>query len=337
MLASTLQGQPADAERLAQRLLDPLGRAGHGVLGLDVGQQHRELVAAQAGHLVALAQDGAQALAHPLDHQVAVEVAEGVVDLLEPVQVHQQHRHLAAAGAVGQGLLGQGVEHLAVGQPGQRVRHPGAVRVLAPRPGTDPAGHAPTGGDQRQQQAHDQQAGHLTLPARGGALERGHRGVGVQDADRRGGGGAAQRHVGADRGRALGVLALCRGVAGHGHAEVRGGGQLAGALAGDAGVGDAAAGVRPGARPGPRSRRPRGPGAGVHPRALRARGVALGHGAGQGGLAHRAAHDLGLALGGALDLGVPTAGAPDHDRQGHHHQGGDQQSDLDRDRRKAQA
>jgi hypothetical protein len=68
----------------------------HGDVGplqrLLTRQQHRELIAPQARDGVDLPERGLESLAD-LDQQlVAVVVAEGVVDLLEPVQVDQQQR-----------------------------------------------------------------------------------------------------------------------------------------------------------------------------------------------------------------------------------------------------
>ena len=62
-------------------------------------EHHRELVAAEAGHGVALADGLAQAPAD-LDQQLVAEVmAEGVVDLLEAVEVHHDHARPSVAAA----------------------------------------------------------------------------------------------------------------------------------------------------------------------------------------------------------------------------------------------
>ena len=60
-----------------------------------LGQQDRELVAAEPGHGVRRAQRARQPLADQLEQAVAVVVAERVVDLLEVVEVHDHHRALA--------------------------------------------------------------------------------------------------------------------------------------------------------------------------------------------------------------------------------------------------
>ena len=59
---------------------------------LDRAQEDRELVAAQARDGVVLAEQAREALAHLAQHLVAVVVAEGVVDLLEAVEVEQHDR-----------------------------------------------------------------------------------------------------------------------------------------------------------------------------------------------------------------------------------------------------
>ena len=66
----------------------------------EVRQQDDELVAAEPGDAVALPHDPRQPRPDLLKQQVAVVVAERVVDLLETVEVEQQQRDLAF-GAVG--------------------------------------------------------------------------------------------------------------------------------------------------------------------------------------------------------------------------------------------
>src|SRR5512143_2216862 len=69
-----------------------------------VGKHHAELVAAEAGDEVAVAQAGFQRVAELDDELVARLVAEGIVDLLEVVDVQDQQ-------AVGPAVL-QGAEQL---------------------------------------------------------------------------------------------------------------------------------------------------------------------------------------------------------------------------------
>ncbi len=99
------------------------------------GQQDRELVAAEPGDGVDLAHGARQAAADQHEQAVADVVAEGVVDLLEAVEVEQQQRRTGAVplphllerlgGALG--------EALAVGQAGERVGHGLALAVEGDR------------------------------------------------------------------------------------------------------------------------------------------------------------------------------------------------------------
>ena len=74
----------------------PLGhRARRAAVG--VGEQHGELVAAEPGHSRRRAATEPQPGADLLEQDVAVAVAEGVVDLLEAVEVEQQQRRRGAA------------------------------------------------------------------------------------------------------------------------------------------------------------------------------------------------------------------------------------------------
>jgi hypothetical protein len=99
-----------------------------------VGGDHRELVAAEAGHDVGLAQGREQAPRQLPQELVAGGVAEAVVDGFEPVQVEEQQsqrrpRPLGAAA----GALEPALEQRAVGggRSGGR-RAPGAPRSPAP-------------------------------------------------------------------------------------------------------------------------------------------------------------------------------------------------------------
>ena len=82
-----------------------------------------ELVAAQAGQRVALAQAGLQPPRGLHEQVVAGRVAQPVVDRLEVVEVEEEDREgvaLAPPGP-GEGALHQVQEHGAVGQPGERI------------------------------------------------------------------------------------------------------------------------------------------------------------------------------------------------------------------------
>ena len=85
-----------DRDRAGQRV-DQLLRAGRHLLHVaHRAHQHGELVAAQAGDDVALAQARAEALGDLLQQHVAGLVPEGVVDVLEAVEVDEQRRELLA-------------------------------------------------------------------------------------------------------------------------------------------------------------------------------------------------------------------------------------------------
>ena len=120
--AAHLERQPVDHERLAQRGLEDLGHR-LGVVGAEhVGQQHAELVAAEAGHGVGGAQRRLEALGDLLEQHVAVVMAERVVDLLEVVEVHDHHGRAAVAALGGaHGLLDAVAEQHAVREAGERV------------------------------------------------------------------------------------------------------------------------------------------------------------------------------------------------------------------------
>ena len=57
--------------------------------------QDRELVSAEAGDRVDVAQRGDETLADLYEQGVALGMSERVVDLLEPVEIHDQHGPLA--------------------------------------------------------------------------------------------------------------------------------------------------------------------------------------------------------------------------------------------------
>ena len=82
---------PRNGEGILECLMDPGGRLER--LGglLEPLQQHRELVPAQAGQHVAIAQDPADPVSHLDQEFVARLVTERVVDHLEPVEVEEDH------------------------------------------------------------------------------------------------------------------------------------------------------------------------------------------------------------------------------------------------------
>ena len=93
-----------------------------GLLRRRLGQQDRELVAAEAGEHVGLAQAAAQRVGDAHDQLVAGRVAERVVDRLEVVEVEHDRRALRAVALdVGDVALELALERAAVEQAGQRV------------------------------------------------------------------------------------------------------------------------------------------------------------------------------------------------------------------------
>ena len=114
----------------------------------NVRQQDDELVTAEPGDAVALAHDGGQPRADLLQQQVAMVMAESVVDLLEPVEVEEQQRH-PPAGTVRPLDGGQraAAQELAIRQPRERIVVGEVVVVVgllakAPRRVVSPAGRA---------------------------------------------------------------------------------------------------------------------------------------------------------------------------------------------------
>ena len=107
---------------LGQQGHDLACHCGHVVHSRQVRQRHRELVAAEPAHGVPGANGSAQALGHDAQHLVTDVVAECVVDVLEAVQVHKQHRHRTLCALGVQQRLRQAVQvEVTVGQTGERV------------------------------------------------------------------------------------------------------------------------------------------------------------------------------------------------------------------------
>ena len=101
--------------------------------GLDLaGDQDHELVAAEARHGLALAHLQREALGDALQETIPDRVPEAVVDCLEAVEVQEQQRDAAAVRpGVAHRLREALVQHVAVGQPGERVEAGLAVQRLA--------------------------------------------------------------------------------------------------------------------------------------------------------------------------------------------------------------
>jgi hypothetical protein len=109
-------------KRLPDRGLQQLGD----LLGLDRsgarGEQHGELVAAEACHEVDGRGHRRQAQPDLAQQLVTGLMAESVVELLELIEIDEHDHHVAAGGLGGRHVGGQpGEEHPAVGQVGERV------------------------------------------------------------------------------------------------------------------------------------------------------------------------------------------------------------------------
>ncbi len=115
----------------AQRLHDARGQVRRIRGFAHLGLRDHELVAAQACHGVAAAHQGFQALGDGQQQRVTHRMAQGVVDLLESVQVDIEHGLLLAALRTVQRQVYLLAEAQAVGQAGQRVvvGHVGDARL----------------------------------------------------------------------------------------------------------------------------------------------------------------------------------------------------------------
>ena len=119
--ALTLRRRPEGLDPHGADRLEQLGSDLLLVVGPAVGHQHGELVAAEAGDHLAVAQPIAQGVRDLADQLVSGAVAERVVDVLEQVDVDQHARRAAVAGDVVDVALELALERAAVEQAGERV------------------------------------------------------------------------------------------------------------------------------------------------------------------------------------------------------------------------
>ena len=111
-----------DLQRRPQRLQHLLRHPRRGLGPVGAEQQQHELVAAEPGHGVALAQGLHEAVGDALDDLVAGLQAQEIVDQLEAVEIDQHHGQQLSRPLRPLDRLRQPVvEQQAVGQPGQRV------------------------------------------------------------------------------------------------------------------------------------------------------------------------------------------------------------------------
>ena len=114
-----VQRQLAEHERRDEQAAHPAGQAlgvGHRA---HVGQQDRELVAAEARDDVVVPQRAAQPLGDLLEQLVAAVVAERVVDVLEPVDVEQHEADARAGLAAPRGSSGASARRACAGWAGR--------------------------------------------------------------------------------------------------------------------------------------------------------------------------------------------------------------------------
>jgi hypothetical protein len=144
VLVFAVDRKHCNAHAAGQRELKALHGAGPGdgvehpprstlrAAAVDALHQQRELVAANARHLVALAQAGLQPLGGVLQHAVADFVAKTIVDLLEPVQVqYQQRQRLALLPGLPDRLDDHTTQLAPVVQAGQHVGRAELADALA--------------------------------------------------------------------------------------------------------------------------------------------------------------------------------------------------------------
>ena len=134
MLAVSRGAAAAEVERPVERALEPLGQR-LGTVDVAVGAEDDELVAAEPADGVAGPGAAGQPLGELPQQVVADLVPEGVVDLLEAVDVEEEHGHRRPAGT-----LELGVDELEqprpVGQLGRAGRAgPARGRPARPRRG----------------------------------------------------------------------------------------------------------------------------------------------------------------------------------------------------------
>ena len=93
--ARDVQRESLHADRDLELLQEPICDPHRDVLRRELGKHDAELVAAEPGHQVVVAEHAGQARTDLLQEQIAEVMTERVVDLLEVVQVDQHHGELA--------------------------------------------------------------------------------------------------------------------------------------------------------------------------------------------------------------------------------------------------
>ncbi len=152
-----------DLERTPQRL-DQAVHEGHDVAEIgDVDERDGELVAAEPREEVALAQRRLDAGGDLAQHRIAAAMVDGVVDLLELVDVEAEHGDMAAVALHARHRVGEAVvEGLAIGEAGEGVvlfeiahLRLGLAALAAPHPG-EGGGYGDADAEQEQRDGGDQ-------------------------------------------------------------------------------------------------------------------------------------------------------------------------------------
>ena len=111
-----------DAERHRQCIKQTLRDPRCLLLGADVFEKDRELVAAETGCGVGWSDTRKQPLRDAAEQRVAGRVSEAVVDILEPVEIDEQHGERAGTTTgTGERVPDAVLEQRAVRKPGQRI------------------------------------------------------------------------------------------------------------------------------------------------------------------------------------------------------------------------
>src|SRR5690606_24293282 len=110
-----------DRVDLAERLDDALGESRHTLPPGTRRLQNDKLVAAEARDEIGTAHGVAKPVRDLTQKRVAARMAEGIVDLLELVEIDEQDGARDARFAAGETALEFGGERCPVGQSGQRV------------------------------------------------------------------------------------------------------------------------------------------------------------------------------------------------------------------------
>jgi hypothetical protein len=188
------QRHPGESDLLGHRCADPAQQRQH-LVRAGAGQDQPELVTAETGHRVLGPHAFAQPAGDDLQQLVSGVVTEGVVDLLEAIEVDEREGDVrpVAPGPV-EYVVGPGVERRAVRQAGESVV-PGFVLVAQGLPPQRPGGRP---GDQPEHDVQAEEAGTEPLvgPYRLAVQVGGHRfvrQVELENADR------AARRAGDDR------------------------------------------------------------------------------------------------------------------------------------------